>query len=58
MAAFGPLEELQGEAVAYDAPGTGLWTLSEDPGGVGGQPLHHYGCPDPEARPGTPPGDL
>lgn len=44
LVAVGPLEEGQGEAVAYDAPGTGIWTVSEDTAGVGYQPLHHYGC--------------
>ncbi len=42
--AVGPLTEPQGEAVSYDAEGTGVWTVSEDPMGEGGQPLHHYGC--------------
>lgn len=42
--ALGPFAEPQGEAVAYDAAGTGIWSVSEDPEGRGGQPLHHYGC--------------
>jgi hypothetical protein len=41
---LGPLSEPQGEAVAYDAAGTGVWSVSEDPGHRPGQPLHHYGC--------------
>ena len=41
---LGPLTEPQGEAVAYDEIGLGLWTVSEDPEGNGGQPLHHYAC--------------
>jgi hypothetical protein len=40
----GPFSEPQGEAVAYDAGGLGLWTVSEDRTGVGRQPLHHYSC--------------
>ncbi|MEC9072377.1 MAG: hypothetical protein VX938_08370, partial [Myxococcota bacterium] len=52
LAASGPFpEELQGEAVAYDASGTGFWTISEDLGGVGGQPLHHYDCQAPQGGP-------
>lgn len=41
---FGPLDEPQGEAVAYDELGVGIWSLSEDPDNNGGQPLHHYLC--------------
>ena len=41
---WGPLTEPQGEAVSYDAAGTGVLTLSEDPRGEGHQPLHHYPC--------------
>jgi hypothetical protein len=41
---LGPLSEPQGEAVGYDAAGTGLWTVSEDPRHRPGQPLHHYDC--------------
>ncbi|MBR57677.1 MAG: hypothetical protein CMH54_06415 [Myxococcales bacterium] len=44
--ALGPLTEAQGEAICYDNPGTGLWTVSEDPEGAGHQPLHHYPCQD------------
>ena len=40
-----PLAEKQGEAVAYDEQGTGVWTISEDPNGKATQPLHHYACP-------------
>ncbi len=42
--ALGPFDEPQGEAVGYDASGTGFWTVAEDPVGAGNQPLHHYGC--------------
>ncbi len=42
-----PLNEPQGEAVAYDEAGTGIWTVSEDPDREPGQPLHHYPCPAP-----------
>ena len=41
---YGPLSEPQGEAIAYDASGTGLWTVSEDPEGEEPQPLHHFRC--------------
>jgi hypothetical protein len=44
--ALGPLEELQGEAVAYGADGLDLFTVSEDPGFVGNQPFHRYACQD------------
>lgn len=40
----GPESEPQGEAVAYDHEGTGLYTISEDAGGRGGRVLHHYPC--------------
>jgi hypothetical protein len=40
----GPASEPQGEAVAYDHAGTGLYTISEDAGGRGGRVLHHYPC--------------
>jgi len=40
----GPESEPQGEAVAYDHAGTGLYTISEDAGGRGGRVLHHYPC--------------
>lgn len=42
--ALGPLTEPQGEAVAYDESGLGLWTVSEDPERVGDQPLNHHAC--------------
>ena len=42
--ALGPFSEPQGEAVAYDAAGTGVWTISEDPAASATQPLHHYAC--------------
>jgi hypothetical protein len=44
VVALGPLTEPQGEAVAYDGTGTGIWTISEDPAREPGQMLHHYGC--------------
>ena len=44
--AFGPITEPQGEAIAYDEVGTGVWTISEDPMGSQVQPLHHYPCSD------------
>ncbi len=44
--ALGPLSEAQGEAICYDNPGTGIWTVSEDPQGAGHQPLNHYPCQD------------
>lgn len=37
-------DEPQGEAVAYDAAGTGLWTVSESPSGEPGPPLHFASC--------------
>jgi hypothetical protein len=40
----GPLAEPQGEAIAYDGSGRGLWTVSEDPLGRGEVPLHPHGC--------------
>ena len=42
--ALGPFSEKQGEAVAYDQNGRGIWTISEDPSGKTVQPLHHYLC--------------
>ena len=42
--AIGPLTEPQGEAIAYDQAGRGVWTVSEDPDGLVAQPLHHYRC--------------
>jgi hypothetical protein len=41
---LGPLDEPQGETIAYDFSGVGLWSASEDPEGDPGQPLHHYLC--------------
>ena len=42
----GPDSEPQGEAIAYDAEGDGLFTVSEDPFGRPGQDLHRYACED------------
>ena len=44
LVALGPLSEPQGEAIAYDSAGTGIWTVSESPSRTPGQPLHHYPC--------------
>jgi hypothetical protein len=44
--ALGPLEEVQGEAVAYSASGLDLFTASEDPNELGEQPVHRYVCQD------------
>jgi hypothetical protein len=44
LVTLGPLTEPQGEAIAFDATGYGLWTASEDRNGMPGQPLHHYDC--------------
>jgi hypothetical protein len=44
LVTLGPLDEPQGEAIAYDEEGIGLWTVSEDPDGVTAQMLHHYDC--------------
>jgi len=41
---YGPTTEAQGEALCYDATGTGLWSVSEDRDHEPGQPLHHYPC--------------
>jgi hypothetical protein len=41
---LGPLSEPQGEAIAYDDEGIGLWTVSEDPDQTTPPPLHHYDC--------------
>ena len=41
---LGPLSERQGEAVAYDTAGTGVWSVSEDWRKRPGQPLHHHDC--------------
>lgn len=43
--AFGPLSEPQGEAIAYDADGFGVWTVSEVSGDAA-QPVNHYDCRD------------
>lgn len=45
------LEEPQGEAVAYDSAGTGIWTVSESPSGEPGPPLHHAACAATPAAP-------
>ncbi|MCC7073525.1 MAG: hypothetical protein IT383_19605 [Deltaproteobacteria bacterium] len=37
-------DEPQGEAVAYDEAGTGIWTVSESPSGVPGPPLRLAAC--------------
>lgn len=42
--ALGPLEEVQGEAIAYGPAGLDLYTASEDPNVLGGQPMHRYAC--------------
>ena len=42
VAMLAPLSELQGEAIAYDEAGTGVWTIAEQEGGE--QRLHHYDC--------------
>lgn len=41
---LGPLSEPQGEAIAYDDSGKGLWTVSEDPNRQQPKPLNHYAC--------------
>lgn len=41
---FRPGDELQGEAIAYDEQGTGIWTVSESPDRTPNQPLHHADC--------------
>lgn len=41
---LGPADEPQGEAVAWDDSGTGIWTVSESTDGTPGQPLHHAAC--------------
>lgn len=46
LVALGPLAEPQGEAIAYTADGRAVVTVSEDPAGVGGQPVHRYDCRD------------
>jgi len=44
LALEGPLPEPQGEAVAYDEAGTGIWTVSESPDRTTQPPLHHAVC--------------
>jgi hypothetical protein len=44
MLVLGPFSEAQGEAVAYDADGTGLFSVSEDRNSAPGQQLHRYRC--------------
>ena len=44
--AWGPLDEPQGEALAYAQDGVDFFTLSEDPQGTTPQPLHRYPCKD------------
>ncbi len=51
QAALGPFDEIQGEAVAYDATGEGLWTISEAATLGFAQPLHHYDCSAPGDAP-------
>ena len=46
VVAWGPLSELQGESVAYDASGVSLWTISEDKDQQPGQGIHFYPCLD------------
>lgn len=41
---LGPLTEPQGEAIAYDDTGKGIWTVSEDPNQRMTKPLNHYAC--------------
>jgi hypothetical protein len=41
---LGPLDEPQGEAVAYDEEGSGIWTLSESPDLTPGMALHRALC--------------
>lgn len=41
---LGPLSEPQGEAIAYDDSGKGVWTVSEDPNQQQPKPLNHYAC--------------
>ena len=43
---YGPTDEPQGEAIAYDEEGYGLWSLSEVPEGMPRTPLHHFSCGD------------
>jgi hypothetical protein len=51
IVALGPLSEPQGEAIAYDASGKALWTISEDPNQRPGQGIHHYPCLDESSVP-------
>ena len=51
--AWGPLSEPQGEAIAYDACGASLWTISEDPNQQPGQGIHFYPCLDASADAAT-----
>ena len=51
VVALGPLSEPQGEAIAYDHDGRGLWTVSESRDPKAEQPLHHYPCEGPAGRP-------
>ncbi len=41
---YGPVDELQGEAIGYDGEGYGIWTLSEVPDKTPNPPLHHFTC--------------
>jgi hypothetical protein len=50
MVALGPLTETQGEAIAYDGTGRGVWTVSERSTRSSVQPLHHYSCPSTSGR--------
>jgi hypothetical protein len=50
MVALGPLTETQGEAIAYDGTGRGVWTVSERSARSTVQPLHHYSCPSTSER--------
>ena len=43
LVAAGPLTEPQGEAVAYDAAGSGVFSVSEDPDLIG-QQVHFFAC--------------
>ncbi len=51
QAVLGPFDEMQGEAVAYDATGAGLWSISEAATLGFAQPLHHYDCSTPGSAP-------
>jgi hypothetical protein len=41
---LGPLSEPQGESIAYDGDGTGVFSVSEDPNQAPGRELHHFLC--------------